>query len=148
MMPTQIIQAMADKPSMAFNYHGTVLAVTKKGLVAADLTLTGYRLVGDTLANFGLVPIGFLLVVNSAGVGAVTDLRLSTGDATPVDIATIAQANLTSGSKHVPEGAATTLGAGFLAAGTPGKGLVLRRTGSAATGAFTLDITVLFTLRG
>lgn len=148
MTPTQVIQAMVDKGLTNFNYHGNVLAVTKKGLVAADLTDAGYKLISDMVANFSIVPVGFLVVINSAAITGLTDLRLSTTDSTPVDIATVAQANLTSGSKHVPEGANTTLGAGFLAAGNPGRGIVLRKTGSAAAGAFTLDITVLFTLKG
>ena len=148
MTPTQVIQAMADKGLTNFNYHGNAMAVTKKGLVAADLTDAGYKLIADMVANFSIVPIGFLVVINTDAVGGVTTLRLSTTDATPVDIATFAVADLTAGSKHVPETANVTLGAGFLAAGNPGRGIVLRKVGSAASGTFTLDITVLFTLKG
>jgi len=147
-VPTQLIQAMVDKGFTNFNYHGNMMAVTKKGLVAADLTDAGYKLIGDMIANFSIVPVGFFAVVNTAAITGLTTLRLSTGDATPVDIATFAVADLTSGSKHVPETANVVLGTGFLAAGNPGKGLVLRKVGSAAAGAFTLDITVFFTLKG
>jgi hypothetical protein len=147
-IPTQLIQAMVDKGFTNFNYHGNMMAVTKKGLVAADLTTTGYVLIGDMLANFGIVPVGFMFVVNSAAITGLTTLRLSTSDATPVDIATLAVADLTSGSKHVAATANVTLGAGFLAPGNPGKGLVVRRVGSAAAGAFTLDVVVFFTLKG
>lgn len=147
-VPLQLISAMCDKGTTNFNYHGNMMAVTKKGLVAADLTTTGFQLIADMVANFSLVPVGFLFVVNSAAITGLTTLRLSTSDATPVDIATLAVADLTSGSKHDPVTANVTLGAGFLAAGNPGKGLVLRRVGSAAAGAFTLNVTVFFTLKG
>lgn len=147
-VPLQLIGAMCDKGTTNFNYHGNLMAVTKKGLVAADLTTTGFSLIADMVANFSLVPVGFLFVVNSAAITGLTTLRLSTSDATPVDIATLAVADLTSGSKHGPTTTNVTLGAGFLAAGNPGKGLVVRRVGSAAAGAFTLDVTVFFALKG
>jgi len=148
MIPNQLIQAMIDKPMPAFHYHGQVLAVYKKGLVAADLTDAGLKLVAPMVANFSLVPIGFLVVVISAAITGLTDLRISTTASTPVDVLTIAQANLTSGSKHDPQGANSVLGAGFLAPGAAGGGLILRKTGGAAAGAFTLDVMVTFALRG
>jgi hypothetical protein len=81
-----------------------------------------------------IIPIGFRLVV-TGNFATLTDVRLSDTNGTPVDIVTIVQAQLTTGSIF-GTGSATgvTFGAGFQAALTAGAGVQIRSTGTAGTG--------------
>jgi hypothetical protein len=82
--------------------------------------------------NKQYVPVGFYLQSVGAFTG-LTDLRLS--DSSNVDIVTVLQAQLTNGALFGPNGGTgVTIGAGFAAPLTAGKGLVLRKTGGTAAG--------------
>lgn len=145
--PVQVLQANVNKDAMPRNYHELTHVTIAKGITPAQLN-AAYTLI----SNFGLGPkirpVDFLIVVNSDAIAALTDIRLSTLDSTPVDIATIAQSDLTSGSKHAPVSSTVTLGAGFGANGVAGSGIQLRKTGSTATGSFTVDVIFRYDLRG
>lgn len=88
-----------------------------------------------------ITPIAYTMTCIGA-FGALTDIRISTSDASPVDIFTVAQADLTDGSKHGTVSSTTTLGAGFAVAGTKGKGINIRKTGSTATTATSATVTL------
>lgn len=91
----------------------------------------GFTIAADD-ANKQYVPVGFFLKCTGAFI-TLTDIRLS--DSSNVDIVTIAQASLTDGSIFTENGGSgVTIGAGFAAPLTAGKGLVLRKTGSAGAG--------------
>lgn len=106
---------------------------------------------GEYIINPGhyqrLVPTWFFLRVNSASIGALTTLVVGTDEATPVVIFSIPQANLTSGTMWIPGSTNLTLGAGFATALTQGCGIKIYKTGSDATGAFTVDLIFGFTAR-
>jgi len=85
--------------------------------------------------------VNWRIVVNSATIAAVTDIRLGSTDATPTVIVTIAQAGLTSGARFSAMSTTnTTHGAGLSAKLGSGVGVQIYKTGSAATGAFTIDV--------
>jgi uncharacterized phiE125 gp8 family phage protein len=91
----------------------------------------GFVIAADD-ANKQYVCVGFFLKITGT-LAALTDIRLS--DSSNVDIVTVVQTSLTDGSVFTENGGTgVTIGAGFAAALTAGKGLVLRKTGSAGTG--------------
>lgn len=93
----------------------------------------GFTIANDD-ANKQFVPVGFFLKSTGAFT-ALTDIRLSDTNGTPVDIVTVAQAQLTNGAVFTENGGSgVTLGAGFGAPLTVGKGIVLRKTGSTGAG--------------
>lgn len=153
-IPLQILQAEVNRQAQVWPFDGMVLETVAKGITPAQLN-AGYDLIGNFQSNAKLKVVGFLIIVNSATIGAVTDIRLRYKNSTNTVIATILQAVLTSGSKHTPLGglngttpSAVALGAGFGAVTTPGRGVELVKTGSDATGAFTIDVMVLYSIRG
>lgn len=91
-----------------------------------------------------LVVLDFMLRV-TGGFATAVDVRLSDLSSGPVDIATIAIAQMTNGAKHTPESANVTLGAGFDAPLTPPVGLQIRKTGSAATGGTSVSGWIMYT---
>lgn len=122
-------------------FHFVMAALPVYAITPAQVNATaGFSVIPGSLYSQSMLIHSFRLRVNTAGVGAVTDLRLQTTDATPVVVATFAQAQLTSGAVLSPMSTGVTLGAGFCVKLTPGIGLVLIKTGSAATGSFTLDL--------
>lgn len=145
--PAYILQANTNKDSQPKNYHELIHVTVAKGITPAQLN-AGYNVINNPGPGAQIRPVGFLLIVNSASVGALTDIRISSLEATPTDIVTWAQANLTSGAKLAPADANSSLGAGFGAAIAAGYGIQLRKTGSSATGAFTLDLIFQYDLRG
>jgi hypothetical protein len=85
----------------------------------------------DPLRN--IIPVGAQVIVTGS-LSALTDLRISDTNGTPVDIVTILQAQLTNGANlSTYGGTGITLGTFGLAV-TAGAGIQVRKTGSAATG--------------
>lgn len=72
----------------------------------------------------------------------LTDIRISTDEATPTDIFTVVQAQLGDGVKHSHLTGTNTLGAAFWAALALGAGVVLRKTGGTAAGGTSITIRV------
>lgn len=98
----------------------------------------GFTIAADD-ANKQFVVVGFTLIATGAFT-TLTDVRLS--DSSNVDIATFAQAQLTNGAVLMPGSAGVTLGS-YGVALTAGKGLVLRKTGSAGAGGTSITVTLL-----
>ncbi len=145
--PVQILQANANKGRQPKNFHELVHVTVAKGITPGQLN-SGYTLINNFGGGVEIRPVGFLIIVNSAAVGAVTDIRLSSLESTPTDIVTIAVANLTLGAKLDQANANAVLGAGFGAVLPIGYGVQLRKTGASATGAFTIDVYFFYDLRG
>ena len=126
------------------------LSFQQKGHVAV---LNGITL-AQLNAGFNLISPGhgrqirvnsYRIVVQAATIAAVTDIRLGSTDATPVVITTIAQAGLTSGARFSDMSTTNvTHGAGLSTKLGSGQGVQLYKTGSAATGAFTVDVVIYF----
>lgn len=148
--PSYVIQALNQmgKERMTKPFHFVSLSVPLLGITPAQINVTGGLVLIPKVAYMDqLIVDGFMLRVNSAGVGAVTTLRIRTTDATPVDIVSFAVAQLTSGAILRPGDTGVTLGAGFCTKLNPGVGLVLIGLDNAgtpaqisATGSFTLDL--------
>lgn len=77
--------------------------------------------------------IDFLLFFAGTADDA-TDIRLSSTDGTPVDIATILIADAADGDKVGAVSAEAVLGAGFNAELSSGQGVLIRETGTTLTG--------------
>lgn len=90
-----------------------------------------------------LVPVGFLTDTNGTFT-TLTDVRLSDTASTPVDILTIAAAQLSDGDRHTVDSGTHTEGAGFLAALTVSKGIQIRKTGSDGAGGTDISGFVLY----
>lgn len=94
-------------------------------------------------ANRTLTVVGFHLMVTGA-MTTSTDVRLSDTSSGPVDIVTVVVAGLYSGAVITPGSAVlvssppelndVTVGAGFAAALTAGKGIQIRKTGGTLAG--------------
>jgi hypothetical protein len=120
--------------------------------VTATVTLTQLKAGATFLANAAgltLTPVAFRLKFTGTFTTATT-IRLSDTNGTPVDIATVAIANATDGNVLTQSGGTgLTIGAGFGAALTAGKGLQLRDvTANTAAGGTSIDVTVFYTVAG
>ncbi len=73
-----------------------------------------------------------------------TDIRLSDLASSPVDIVTIVIAQAGDGVYHTRSKGTNTLGAGFMADLTAGKGIQLRKTGSSAAGGTSITVQVMY----
>ena len=135
-------QANQGKEFPVMDYQQAVQCAVFKGITPAQLN-AGFTCIAAGHTRQIRI-LGFLLVVNAAAVGAATDIRLQSTDGTPVVVATVVLADLTSGSKHGAVSATAALGAGFAAKGNSGQGLKLVKTGATATGAFNLDLVLLY----
>lgn len=118
-------------------------------LVSKEFTVTLAELnTGKTLIagvdGRVLKPIDFFIKFNG-GFTTATDIRLSDTSGSPVDIVTIAIAQATNGAIHTRSKGTNTLGSGFMANLTAGKGIQIRKTGSNAAGG--TDIVVQITYR-
>ena len=82
--------------------------------------------------NRTILPVGIFLKVTGS-FSSLTDIRLSDNAASPVDIVTFAQAQLTNGTAFGLTSTGVTIGAGFGVKLTAGKGVNIRQTGSAGT---------------
>lgn len=82
---------------------------------------------------------GIHILVNGAFT-TLTDIRISTDEASPTDILTIVQAQLGDGVKHSHLTGTNTLGAAFWAALALGYGVQVRKTGSTGAGGTSLTI--------
>lgn len=145
MTPNQLLQSLQSSDLQKLPYYANRLDHVVLGITPAQLNAGHYII----FPNHGLqlIMTSFFMRVNSAGVGALTTLRLGSDEATPTDIFSIPQANLTSGSLWIPDSANLTLGAGFLTPLPAGVGVKLYKAGSSATGAFTLDLMIGFTAK-
>lgn len=142
MTPQQIIHSLQSSDLQRLPFYANRLDHVIMGITPAQLN-AGYYIIFPN-HHHQLAVTDFFFRVNSAGVGALTTLRLGTDESTPTDVFSIPQVNLTSGSLWVPTSANLTLGAGFLAYQAAGVGLKLYKAGSDATGAFTLDLRIGF----
>ncbi len=88
-------------------------------------------------------PVDFFIKFTGAFLTA-TDIRLSDLATVPVDIVTIAIAQAGDGVIHTRDAGTHTLGAGFLAALTAGKGIQIRKTGADATGGTSVLVQVTY----
>lgn len=97
-------------------------------------------------ANRKIVPVGARIKCNGSFT-TLTDIRLSDTAASPVDILTLNQAQATSGAIASDQGGTgVTVGAGFGAALTSGKGVQIRQTGSAGAGGTSVEGLLLYLL--
>jgi len=119
---------------MAFVFSATLAQINAGLVIMAD----------DPFRT--IIPVGFRLLVTGAFT-TLTDVRLSDTAGSPVDIVTIAQAQLTNGAVF-GTGSATgvTFGAGFAAPVTAGKGIQIRKTGSSGAGGTSISGVVHFIL--
>jgi len=143
--PQQLIASLNSSDLQRLPYYANRLDHVALGITPAQVNAGFYMIFPNYFQQ--LVVTHFFMRVNSAGVGAVTTLRLGTDEATPVDIFSIPQANLTTGTLWFPNTANVTLGAGFMNALKAGAGLKLYKVGSDATGAFTIDLQIGFTAK-
>jgi hypothetical protein len=140
--------ANQGKESMVLDFQQQVYCCVLNGITPAQLNgiapLTVFPLInaGHTRQ---LRLINYRIVVNGADVGGSTDIRISTTDATPVDLVTVVVAGLTNGSRiSGTTSTNVTYGAKFANKLNQGAGINLRKTGATATGAFTIDILLEF----
>lgn len=145
MVPLQLIQSFQSSDLGRRPFYGDSLEHAVMGITPAQLN-AGYYLVFPQ-HHLRLIVTGMFLRVNSAAIGAVTDIRIQTDEATPVVLATVLQANAGSGVKLNEAATNMALGAGFAVALNQGVGLKLAKTGSDATGAFTVDIILRLSAR-
>jgi len=96
-------------------------------------------------AGVTLKPVGLLAKVNGL-FEACSSVDITDNAGSPVNIASLAVAQLTNGAALNECSAGVTLGAGFLAALTAGKGLKVSKTGSAATTGTSITFRVLYTV--
>jgi hypothetical protein len=89
--------------------------------------------------------VGFLILPNGTFTTA-TDVRLSDTAGTPVDIATIAIADVVDNAQLGEDDPLAVLGAGWAAPLTGGKGIQIRKTGSAAAGGTNILVTLQYEL--
>jgi len=138
MLPVQLKHAIQSTDLSRPPYYADAMEFAVLGITPAQLNTGHYLVLPQHMLR--LVINGIFIRVNSAQIGAVTDVRISTDEATPVDLATVLQANATSGVKLNEASTNMSLGAGFAVALNQGVGIKLRKTGSDATGAFTVDV--------
>lgn len=89
--------------------------------------------------------VGFTLLLNGTFITA-TDIRISDTAGTPVDIATLAIAQAVDNAQLGPDSTGITLNAGWAASLTGGKGIQIRKTGSAAAGGTDILVTLQYEL--
>lgn len=139
-MPALFVEmANAGREAQVLPFQQKMNVCCINGITPAQLN-AGFNLIAPGHGRT-LRVLSFRVVVQAATIAAVTDIRLSSTEATPTDIATFAQAGLTSGARL---GSGSTsgvvFGAGFPFKLANGQGVQLRKTGSTATGAFTVDV--------
>lgn len=145
MVPLQLIQSLQSSDLGRPPFYGDSLEHAVMGITLTQLNAGHYLVFPQH--HLRLIVTGIFLRVNSAAIGAVTDVRIQTDEATPVVLATLAQADATLGVKLNEVATTLTLGAGFAVALNQGVGLKLVKTGSDATGAFTVDIILRLSAR-
>lgn len=145
--PIQLIQALFTKPApQAYNWATTMRVAYAKGLTVAQIN-AGVDLIANMPgAALRILPTGFKVRARSAAGAGMTSLLIRTKDGTPVNIASVAVANL--GQDTVIDEAHTSepAGAGFLTVGNAGKGVQVIANGT-ATGSAIFDIILEFELR-
>ncbi len=148
----QNVQAATRKKLMVgwgLESDGGEVDLSGKDLLSVEFTVTlaelnAGKVLIPAVAGRVLKPVDFFIRFNGAFTTA-TDIRLSDTADSPVDIVTIAIAQATNGAVHTRSKGTNTLGAGFLANLTAGKGIQIRKTGSDAEGG--TDILVQITYR-
>lgn len=138
-MPLYVEMANAGRESQVLSFQQKTNVCIINGITPAQLN-----------AGFNLIAPGhgrqirvnkFRIVVNGATIAAVTDIRIGTTDATPLLIATLAQAGLTAAARFSDMSASgVVVGAQLSVKCGSGIGIQLYKTGSTATGAFTIDV--------
>lgn len=126
-----------------FQHHpirnvGPRMGVTTPGVEKMAFTATLNEIIAgtqilDKIPGFKYVVHDFLLIFAGNAATAI-DIRLSSNNATPVDIVTVAVANAGDGDKRAPADATAVLGAGFNAELGSGDGVQIRETGNTLTG--------------
>lgn len=87
----------------------------------------------EKIPTFRYRVIGFLLLFNGTAATA-TDIRLSSTESSPTDIATVLIANAADGDKRNEADATAVLGAGFNVELPVNEGVQIRETGTTLTG--------------
>lgn len=115
--------------------QGVVAPAVEIATFTATLTeINAGKVVVEKIPGFKITPLDFVLDFNGTFTTA-TDIRLSTTDSTPVDIATVLIAAAVDNAFVRAAGSgAGAIGAGFNAEGSSGEGVQIRKTGSAAAG--------------
>lgn len=113
-----------------FDLSGDKVLCKEATVTLAQLN-AGYTIVPE-VGGRTYVPVGFYVKFNGTFLTA-TDIRLSDTNSSPVDIVTIAIAQAGTGVTHMEGLGTNTLGT-LYAGLTAGKGIQIRKTGSAATG--------------
>lgn len=145
MTPTQFIHAIQSTDLERKPFYADEMVVPVLGITPAQVNAGYYLMLPVHMLK--LTVTGIFLRVNSAGIGAVTSLDIATDEATPVNIASVVQANLGSGVRLNEASTNTVLGAGFAVTLNQGVGIKVGKTGSNATGAFTLDVILRLTAK-
>jgi len=146
MTPLQLLSALKGGTDISkLPYYANRLDWERLAITPAQINAGEYIISPGHYQK--LIPTWFFMRVNSASIGALTALKVGTDESTPVEILSVPQANLTSGTIWIPGSSNLTLGAGFMAALTQGAGVKIYKTGSDATGAFTVDLCLGFTAR-
>lgn len=136
-----VLMANAGREQQVLSFQQKAFVAVVNGITLAQLN-AGFNIL-QPVHGRQLRVLNYRIVVNSATIAAVTDIRLGSTDATPVVIVTIAQAGLTSGARFSAMSTTnTTHGVGLAAKLGSGVGIKLYKTGSDATGAFTIDLYV------
>lgn len=138
MIPTQLIHAIQSTDLERKPFYSDEIVVPVLGITPAQVNANYYLVLPSHMLR--LTVTGIFIRVNSAAIGALTTLDITTDEATPVNLASVAQANLTSGVKLNEASTNTVLGAGFATTLNQGVGIRIGKTGAAATGAFTVDV--------
>jgi len=143
MVPVNLIHAVNSSDLERKPFYGQTTTFAFMGITTAQLNAGRYLILPTHMLRLKVLNV--FLRVNTAAVDLVTTVNLSTDEATPVDIASWAQANLTSGAKFDTQVSTTVLGAGFAVALQQGAGILLKKVGTAATNAFTIDVILTLT---
>lgn len=131
-VPGDLMKRMADAPDFASGELHKHLFTVAISATAAEIN-AGKYLVKPGYGGYQLKVTGVRVFVTTA-LTTLTDLRIQTDAATPVVIATVVAANLTTGAKWDDANAEVVLGAGFDAVLAPGVGIQVVKTGSSAAG--------------
>lgn len=147
MLPVQLKLAIQSTDLSRPPYYADAMEFAVLGITPAQVNAGYYLVLPQHMLR--LVVTGIFLRVNSAAIGALTTLEIRTDEATPVVIASAAQANLGSGVRLNEASTNTVLGAGFATALQQGAGIkIAKGTGDAdATGAFTVDVILRMTAK-
>lgn len=121
--------------------YGDIVKTLLATVLLADIN-AGKVLI-PAVAGKIITPLDVKMTV-SGNFAAGTSVELEDTNGTPVVVASVAQAGLSDGDVINETEANTTMGAGYLAPLTTGKGLALTKTGSDFTGGTSITVRVLY----